>query len=361
MKKFVLLVFIFILGMHYSQAQEKTNLNYKLHTFYYNWYGNPEKDGKYYHWAHDVLPHWSDTTWNHMPPFTGGNDIGANFYPKLGCYSSNDTSLIEKHMEMIAKAGIGVVVITWWGKDSYEDKSIPLYLKIADKHGIKITFHIEPFYETIKEFRESVCYLIDKYGKYPAFYKQNDKPFFYIYDSYKIKAIDWATVLGTKGSSSLRKTKYDATFIGLWVNKGEEDFFNNGNFDGIYTYFASNGFTDGSNVDSWTFLNVWAGFNNKIFIPCVGPGYNDTRIRPWNSKNTKSRNAGKYYDMMFGAAVNLHPKFIGITSFNEWHEGTQIEPAVPKKDGGYKYEDFSPLSPNYYINRTFMWSKKFNN
>ncbi|WP_228377905.1 hypothetical protein [Chryseobacterium luteum] len=30
-------------------------------------------------------------------------------------------------------------------------------------------------------------------------------------------------------------------------------------------------------------------------------------------------------------AVNVNPDFIGITSFNEWHEGIQIEPAVPKK------------------------------
>jgi hypothetical protein len=34
---------------------------------------------------------------------------------------------------------------------------------------------------------------------------------------------------------------------------------------------------------------------------------------------------------MFMSAINTNPDFIGITSFNEWHEGTQIEPAIPKK------------------------------
>jgi hypothetical protein len=31
---------------------------------------------------------------------------------------------------------------------------------------------------------------------------------------------------------------------------------------------------------------------------------------------------------LFGA---VNPSFVAITSFNEWHEGTQIEPAAPKQ------------------------------
>jgi glycoprotein endo-alpha-1,2-mannosidase len=93
--------------------------------------------------------------------------------------------------------------------------------------------------------------------------------------------------------------------------------------------------------------------NNLIFIPCVGPGYIDTRIRPWNGKTTKNRENGKYYEEMYANAVNTEPDFIGITSFNEWHEGTQIEPAVPNSIPSFTYEDYgADVDPAFYIKKT---------
>ena len=59
----------------------------------------------------------------------------------------------------------------------------------------------------------------------------------------------------------------------------------------------------------------------------VGPGYNDTLIRPWNDRNTRSRNKGKYYEDMWRRAIRANPHSISVTSYNEWGEGTQIEPA----------------------------------
>jgi len=60
---------------------------------------------------------------------------------------------------------------------------------------------------------------------------------------------------------------------------------------------------------------------NKVeFIPSVGPGYDDTSIRPWNKQNSKSRADGEYYSKYWDEAIKLKPKIISITSFNEWHE-----------------------------------------
>jgi glycoprotein endo-alpha-1,2-mannosidase len=79
----------------------------------------------------------------------------------------------------------------------------------------------------------------------------------------------------------------------------------------------------------------------------------DTRIRPWNEKTTKSRDDGRYYEEMMKNAVDTNPDFIGITSFNEWFEGTQIEPAVPKTIPSYTYEDYGKnTDPLFYIRKT---------
>jgi glycoprotein endo-alpha-1,2-mannosidase len=100
-------------------------------------------------------------------------------------------------------------------------------------------------------------------------------------------------------------------------------------------------------------MSEFAKENELIFIPCVAPGYIDTRIRPWNAKNTRSRDDGQYYEQMFRKALDVNPDFIGITSFNEWHEGTQIEPAIPKSISGYTYEDYGKdTDPEFYIKKT---------
>jgi len=76
-----------------------------------------------------------------------------------------------------------------------------------------------------------------------------------------------------------------------------------------------------------------------VFIPTVGPGYNDLKIRPWNAESLVERDSGAYYSQMWDWAVSgiNGAGTISITSFNEWGEGTQIEPAVAKE--GYETPD----------------------
>lgn len=346
----LLIILAVIYSCNLNSKSEKSFAS-KIHTFYYNWYGNPEFDGEYFHWNHSVLPHWSDTTWNHAGQFPGGDNVGANFYPALGCYSSNDPQIISKHFELMNRAGIGVCVISWWGKDSYEDKSIPQYLEAADKYNLKIAFHIEPFYKSVEEFKEQLTYLHTKYGKHTALFLKDEKPVYYIYDSYKLKNTEWAKILTKNNKTSIRNTPLDAIFIGLWVHKDEGNFFTSSGFDGFYTYFASDGFVYGSTPSNWQHLSNFAQQNDLIFIPCVGPGYEDTRIRPWNSSNTKKRAVGVYYEKMFKKAMETSSEFIAITSFNEWHEGTQIEPAIPKTITNYTYQNYG-TQPMFYIKKT---------
>ncbi|MHC4532386.1 MAG: molybdopterin-binding protein [Planctomycetota bacterium] len=341
-------------GIKVSEQQP----NYDVHTFYYPWYGNPQTDNSYYHWNHQQSVRKGEPK-----NYQGGDDIGADFYPKLGCYSSNSDDDLNSHMKMLRRAQVGVISTSWWGKDSYTDKAVPRLLDAAANHDIKVCFHIEPFGgRNAQTTRDAIVYIVDKYGSHSAFYrhgKDNPRPMFYVYDSYLTPAKQWKAILSPDGAQTIRNTRYDSVVIGLWVKEHEQAFMTEGNFDGYYTYFATDGFTYGSTIENWPELAEWARQNNKLFIPSVGPGYVDLRIRPWNNVNTRGRRAGAYYDREFAAAIAVRPQIVSITSFNEWHEGTQIEPAVPKKIPDFKYLDYKPHYPEYYLDRTSYWVSRF--
>lgn len=353
LKNFLLLLTCLFFSKTFAQKERD-----KVQIFYYGWYGNQQTDGGLQHWNHEIIPHWNNPKWNNLGHYKGGNDIGANFYPALGNYSSNDKKIIEKHMQMMKDSGVGVVVISWLGKDSFTDKSVVKYLDAAQRFGLKIAFHIEPFYKTIIELRDQLSYLVKTYSQHPAFYKKDGKPMYYVYDSYKIAPEEWSKLLSENGEKTVRNTELDALYIGLWVEKNDSSFFDTSGFDGFYTYFASEGFVFGSTTSNWKTMAEYAENHHLIFIPCVGPGYSDTRIRPWNEANFKSRENGKYYEKMFDAAIQVNPEFIGITSFNEWHEGTQIEPAIPQKIDHFIYEDYGK-DPWMYIKETKRLTDKF--
>lgn len=333
--------------------------NERAFCFYYNWYGNTSFDGQEIHWSHDVIKQSPDDP--DRPRIPGKENLASNFYPELGNYSSNDPEIVAKHMKMMADARIGVVVLTWWRKSDSGLKAIPIILDEAQKEGLKVCFHLEPYGgRNAKSVREDIENLLKEYGAHPAFYRMEGKPCFFIYDSYLTKAEEWATLLQPDGEITIRNTPLDAVLIGLWVKKGEEEIFRKSGFDGYYTYFAATSFTYGSSPENWPYMQKWAVENKKIFIPCVGPGYIDTRVRPWNGSTTRDRENGKYYDRMFNDAIQSGASYIGITSFNEWHEGTQIEPAVPFECSDFKYLDYNPLDPDYYLKRTAYWIDKLN-
>jgi len=356
------------LSISKKQNPESNNLNYNVHAFYYAWYGAPETDKKWVHWNHQYIPPWDKNDHNvyptgaHVPP----SDIGANFYPELGPYSSRDPSVIETHMRMMSETNIGVISVSWYPPGLADenglptDSLIPVLLDAANKFNMKLCLHVEPYEgRNASNFKHYLDYVNTNYGSHPAYYKMkrgNKKlPVFYIYDSYRVPVQEWQKILTKDGNLSVRNTTLDAIFIGLIVEIKHRFDIKSAGFDGFYTYFAANGFSYGSSWKNWKSLASYAYKNSLIFIPSVGPGYVDTRIRPWNSKNTHARRKGLYYESAWRTAVGAPSKIVSITSFNEWHEGTQIEPAIPMKCVNFTYEDYQPHPPNFYLQLTKKW------
>ncbi|KAJ8985768.1 hypothetical protein NQ317_014421 [Molorchus minor] len=344
--------------------------NYNIHIFYYAWYGNIIMDGKYKHWNHQYMENWKKDDrkkyprGRHRPP----DDIGSNYYPLLGCYSSSESSVIDEHLRQISEAGVGVIVVSWTPPNLADTpyKILPKLLNTALKYNVKISIQVEPYIGRnpinlithLKQF-------FKEYNDHSALYKirkplsEKMVPVIYIYDSYLIPSVAWRELFSSKGNLSVRNTTIDAIYLGLLVDLQHKYHIKKSQFDGFYTYFATNSFTYGSTWKNWRHLAKFANQNGLIFIPSVGPGYIDTRVRPWNVGNTRHRRHGQYYDVAWRAAVNNKVNYISITSFNEWHEGTQIEPARSKVTSSYTYLDYEPEGSYYYLNLTKSWVIQF--
>uniref|UniRef100_A0A0M3K5H2 Glycoprotein endo-alpha-1,2-mannosidase n=1 Tax=Anisakis simplex TaxID=6269 RepID=A0A0M3K5H2_ANISI len=259
-------------------------------------------------------------------------------------------------------------------------------LNASEKYRLKLTFHMEPYKgRNATTIHRDIVYITKTYGTHPALYRRlrstdskisehfvaykpysfsdvmkEGRPLLYFYDSYLVSTEQWKMLTTKSGKLSVRGTAYDVIFIGLLVKAEDKFILSESGFDGIYTYFASEGFSYGSTPANWPSITTYCRKNKMLFVPSVGPGYDDIRVRPWNGQNTKNRNDGEYYSRMFKMAHTARPDILSITSFNEWHEGTQIEPAMPFHDNqtNYTYQQY-PKGPEQYLHLTLDLIKKY--
>jgi len=82
----------------------------------------------------------------------------------------------------------------------------------------------------------------------------------------------------------------------------------------------------------------------------------------------KPRRQGETYDAMWRAALTAGADRVTVTSFNEWQEGTQIEPAIPLRLGEYRYVSYDgawglhgAAAESAYLSRTAFWADLFRN
>src|SRR3974377_2407396 len=71
---------------------------------------------------------------------------------------------------------------------------------------------------------------------------------------------------------------------------------------------------------------------DKPWGATVMPGYDDTRLGRGSAAFVRARDNGSFYRSTWEGALRTQPAMVSITSFNEWPEGTQIEPGVAYGD-----------------------------
>ena len=284
--------------------------------FYYPWFATPGMDGHYAHWQQA----------GGTPPVS----LSSAFYPARGPYSSADTRVVGEQMREIAASGIGTVITSWWGRGSFEDRRLPEVIEAAQLNGLAVAAHLEPYrgrtvVSTEADIRELRALGVSD---------------FYVWDSSSLPDAEWAEL-----NERLRDVR-------VFANTNLPGKAAAGRFDGLYTYdvllFGGTLFPR---------LCRQARLLGLLCAPSVGPGY-DAR-RATGDSRVRSRRNGATYDSMWRGALRADADLVTITSYNEWHEGTQIEPARAGRLGYESYlgawDLWGGASETAYLDRTAQW------
>jgi glycoprotein endo-alpha-1,2-mannosidase len=287
--------------------------------FYYPWYGTPAADGAWEHW----------NQLGHVPPV----DLASNFYPARGAYSSSSPAVLQAQMHEIARAGVGEIVTSWWGWGSTTDARLQAVLQAARGAGLEVAVHIEPYVgRTAASVGVDIVHL-----------RELGITDFYVYRPGDVPAADWAALNG------------GLTGVRVFAQTNLPGLAAAGKFTGLYTYdvllYGGGGFRR---------ICAEAHRLGLLCAPSVGPGYEATAAT--GDIRVKSRLQGATYDRMWRLALRASADFVTITSYNEWGEGTQIEPASSRENGYETYDGAYGLTgtaaQRAYLMRTAFWTAK---
>ena len=292
--------------------------------FYYPWYG----PGRH---------------WGNVDP--ARHDIAASRdYPVKGAYDSHDSGTIAWQIGAAQKHGITGFIASWWGQGTYEDQAVPLLLEAAAQENFKVTIYWETApgngSQQIENAVNDLVYLLTRYGTNRAFLSTEGKPVIFVYGRVmgQLPFSAWPEIIS--------RTHAKAGDFQLVADGYSER--NARVFDGLHTYNIC-GSVKGKKPDE---LRVWAATHygdavklarehNRIACVTVIPGYDDTKIRKPGLK--ADRLNGQVYRVLWDEAIKAKPDWVLITSWNEWHEGSEIEPSLEYGDQYLRITDTGAL------------------
>lgn len=304
-----------------SAAPDNAAVPRRVLTFYYPWYGvadGPGGAGRTVHWGRiDAVK----------------KDIQASTnYPALGAYDSHDPEVIDQHCRWANAAGIDGFIVSWWGHNDYTDRAMAKILDGCQRHGLSACIYYEtvPRPRTAETAAEDIVRVLNKYGKHPAHLKVNGKPVVFVYG----RALNELGLTAWLDAVKLINQKYQGGFTAM----GDQFSYGAARiFDGLHTYNTAGKLRGmepaaarkwaAQTYPTWVQLTDEAG---KISAITVIPGYDDTKIR--KPGLAVKRYDGELYRVQWEEAIKADPRWVLVTSFNEWHEGSEIEPSVEYKE-----------------------------
>ena len=305
-------------------AVTKTN-SMQVYAHYMPWFetptSNPKNEGKWgYHWTmKNCDPNKTDAK--------GKREIASHYYPMTGPYASGDEAVLDYQCLLMKYAGLDGVMVDWYGVNS--DNSIALHktntealFRTLKRAGLKMSVVYEDrtldgVSDKVGTARQDMRYLAQTFFKDDSYVKVDGRPLLLNFGPMQMESgKDWYrtfSILTTKpmflvlngkiGSANNGDYKSNAQGEYTWVNPNPD-----------YAYAKNfECFVGGAMPGFWDYYKEGEGSN----------GYTT-----YDSEN------GALFQRQLDAAKAASLKYLQISTWNDYGEGTTIEPTL---EYGYKY------------------------
>jgi hypothetical protein len=256
-------------------------------------------------------------------------------------YNSDNRDAMARQIDQAKGAGIDAFVFNWWGKGNRTEKNLKAMLDMAAQKGFRVAVDFDinsPFMGGVGSYADNLRHLHAVHLAHPAYLRDQGRPVVFFYNVSRLSVATWRNL----------RDQADPGHNALWIAEGT-DLKYQAVFDGHHLYSVTwpNRIAPAQTLSKWGNQVRKYGREHgtsKLWVATVMPGYDDRKARP-GSGFARSRDGGDYYRQCWQAAIASKPHWIVVNSFNEWPEGSYIEP--------------SKAYGNLYLDLTREWSARF--
>ena len=319
---FLLLIMTFALKSARASEYPKVTPRPLLLAHYMPWFSAPPQSPNY-GW------HWTMNAFDPTQVVNGKRPIASHYYPLMGPYDSSDVAVVENHLRTMKLAGIDGVIVDWYGRTDHFDyaqihRNCELVLQTAARLNMKFAVCYED--QTIpilvkggkikadartSHAADELRWLEQNWFQNPAYLRYQDKPVWLSFGNDGLTDAEWEQVLIGRKTPSVylsehrRRTGADGAFdwpIPAQGLKATEEF--------------------AARSRDW-----------PVAMPVAFPRFHDiygeAKVR--DSYPIIPADGGQTLIKSLRNALQISPPFVQIATWNDWGEGTQIEPS--KSDG----------------------------
>jgi hypothetical protein len=266
--------------------------------------------------------------------------------PAAGAYNSDDFGTLQRQVSEAQRACLDGFAAHWFGP--FDGSSTNNFNQLLAASGGTNLHHVIIVLTNVwpgaseQTIIDAINYVINNWAQNPNYLRLGGRPVLVFTNMERPWGTDAVALEGWKRIRAATDPNHNT----IWMAEGLKTTYNP-LFDGLYVYRIDHR----DYPQSWLKQKRWADALRAVerqgnlpigglyFADTIAPGFDDTRaaaagsdLRSPAPPFARDRRNGGYYADTFNATANTGGDFLFVKSYNEWIEGTEIEPGATYGD-----------------------------